>query len=925
MDDDITGDGRADILVTSPWGLGILGLSGGSFGQRMIAANGTRFGGWLLNTADNVFPMLADLDGDGREEIVVTSPWGVGVLDHTATGLTSSAMARNGTRLGGWVISTADNQLQHAGDVDGDGRDEILITSPWGLGILELGAGGLTSLLLHPNGTRFGGWLLNTADNWFPVMADLDGDGCDEIVVTSPWGLGVLKVNGGTLTSLVMAPNGVSFGDWTLDTATDHIEVAADVDGDGRAELVVSGPTKVAVLALQGGVLATVACVTEGTDVGGWTIGATHRFGVAGDLDGDGHDELLVTSDEGLAVLEVAGGALHAITAVTNGTRLGQWLLNTRDNRLNRVADLDGDGRAEVLATSPWGIGVLRLDGGHLTSVAMAPNATRFTDWLLNTDDDDLEAGFGRSYGVLVTHPQWGGAVADTAATLRTRGFTVIETADGNAGIEILRRLARVAGPCDRVFVYLAGHGGSGRALGDRSVAVALGHILQFEDGAIVSYSSFAPSFEHMGDKGADLIVFNGACDAGESVVHATGKRFLALSTTSVYAPGITGVPDPSDVMTLFGKPAHFGLWWSHDNSASILDATVPHRFYQKIYRSDDTAIAFASLFHKPALSIITGVGSSWNLMVNRCYLFHYVYPDDYATLSDADKAACTVALDTYLADEQRDYDAVEPDITELRQTLGHADLVARAADVYAAAYPRPWQSLLGDMSWDVNAEPVRQSPIGTPVEPRLYAGHDGFVRMVADVLRLITALEDARTSQISLLRQIDHVVRSKIFTGVLSTSRFQRVEKITDYLVRNDYEKRDTDRLVQMLDRVPDSRGPLLRAVTPPPGAPAVERPHLDVRRRLRVQDMHFEGNRADGPRTMIELTAPTELDRLAHAFDPHLVEPTLTVLVPRLAAVRAAMAVHVDQLFYTLTIAEEAVSRVQATGAETGDLLSF
>ncbi len=254
MDDDITGDGRADILVTSPWGLGILGLSGGSFGQRMIAANGTRFGGWLLNTADNVFPMLADLDGDGREEIVVTSPWGVGVLDHTATGLTSSAMAQNGTRLGGWVISTADNQLQHAGDVDGDGRDEILITSPWGLGILELGAGGLTSLLLHPNGTRFGGWLLNTADNWFPVMADLDGDGCDEIVVTSPWGLGVLKVNGGTLTSLVMAPNGVSFGDWTLDTATDHIEVAADVDGDGRAELVVSGPTKVAVLALQGGV-----------------------------------------------------------------------------------------------------------------------------------------------------------------------------------------------------------------------------------------------------------------------------------------------------------------------------------------------------------------------------------------------------------------------------------------------------------------------------------------------------------------------------------------------------------------------------------------------------------------------------------------------------------------------------------------------
>lgn len=52
---DFDGDGRAEILVTSPWGIGILEQAGSTLGNPVIAANGTRFGGWLLNTADNEF------------------------------------------------------------------------------------------------------------------------------------------------------------------------------------------------------------------------------------------------------------------------------------------------------------------------------------------------------------------------------------------------------------------------------------------------------------------------------------------------------------------------------------------------------------------------------------------------------------------------------------------------------------------------------------------------------------------------------------------------------------------------------------------------------------------------------------------------------------------------------------------------------
>jgi hypothetical protein len=88
-------------------------LAGATFNVPMMAPNGTRFGGWLLNTGDNRLGSSADYDGAGRSEILVTSPWGIGILARSGGTLAAPMMQPNGTRFGGWLLNTLDNDVGH--------------------------------------------------------------------------------------------------------------------------------------------------------------------------------------------------------------------------------------------------------------------------------------------------------------------------------------------------------------------------------------------------------------------------------------------------------------------------------------------------------------------------------------------------------------------------------------------------------------------------------------------------------------------------------------------------------------------------------------------------------------------------------------------------------------------------------------------
>lgn len=388
---DVDGDGKAELIVTSAWGLGMLKQTGATMASPIMAPNGTRFGDWLLNTGDNTVGPVADYDGDGSAEILMTSPWGIGILKLAGGTLVSRMMAPNSTTFGNWALDTAVTMVRAVGDFDGDGQQEIVATGPSGIAILKLTGATLTPLMVADNFTRFGEWSLDTVNDQLGPIADYDGDGCDEILVSSAWGAGILKLANGTLEASIVAPNGTRFGGWVIDTSLNRFGPAGDYDGDGRAETLVASAWGLALLKQTGGTLEAPMMQPAGTRLGGWLVdGGANRFGPAADYDGDGRAELLVTSAWGIGILKQAGDTMTSSMLAPNGTRFGRWLLDSSCNRFGPAADYDGDGRDEILVTSPWGLGILKLTGDTLGASMLAANGTGLGDWVIDARDEQL-------------------------------------------------------------------------------------------------------------------------------------------------------------------------------------------------------------------------------------------------------------------------------------------------------------------------------------------------------------------------------------------------------------------------------------------------------------------------------------------------------------------------------------------------------
>ncbi len=214
---DFDGDGRSEVVV----GRGSYGADGGWLAVVEDSGSSLSLLRWIrvpwtnYNAANGeTWPACGDVDGDGRDEIVVglgsyPSAGGWFVLFDDA----SADFALLGWRRVPWAAYNAvDGEMRPAvGDLDGDGAAEVIA------GFASYPSQGGRIARFTSGAVDFAGWLqfhfgpynVVNGETW-PSCGDVDGDGLDELCI----GQGPYTTNGGWVEFLDDAARGYASLGW---------------------------------------------------------------------------------------------------------------------------------------------------------------------------------------------------------------------------------------------------------------------------------------------------------------------------------------------------------------------------------------------------------------------------------------------------------------------------------------------------------------------------------------------------------------------------------------------------------------------------------------------------------------------------------------------------------------------------------------
>ena len=287
--------------------------------------------GRITSTAGMRKPVIADLDGDGIPEIVVGHSGRVASSPGVANEDFVTAFDNQGRIL--WTVRGGGSGGDASGalivqDIDLDGRPEILFSDD----------------VYDNQGNRL--WSASPCLTCLSVrdlaVANLDDDPFAEIVYIDRFGQVYVYEHTGLL----------KWGPLDVGTA-DSLLTVGDVDGDGKAEIVVTSGTNIVVIPGDGSSTRTIPVPSPGGLPNG---GNTTIF----DLNGDGKPELIHHGATGPFDTASVKGALYIFDGQTGA--LLHSIKAPRDGGASEkgpiVADVNGDGTAEIV-TGGWNENVL--------------------------------------------------------------------------------------------------------------------------------------------------------------------------------------------------------------------------------------------------------------------------------------------------------------------------------------------------------------------------------------------------------------------------------------------------------------------------------------------------------------------------------------------------------------------------------------
>jgi hypothetical protein len=400
---DVNHDGRQDLVGFGTYGVSTALSNGAGFDplQLVVGEFGTNRG-WSVSKHIRT---TADINGDGREDIVAFGDDGVWTALSTESGFAPArfVLADLGYKKG-WRV---DKHVRLLADVNHDGRKDIVaFGDAYVFLALADGAGGFSApSAVLSDFVSDRGW---DASKHVRTMADVNGDGLMDIVGFGDAGVYTALSTGTGFAEPTFALEDFGYSQsWRVER---HVRVLADIDGDKKADIVGFGDAGVYVAKSTGDGFGKVTFALA--DLGynqDWRVGTHPRF--VADLNNDGYPDLLGLGDS--AYLRALGGpsGFGPLTAV---------LRVPNDGNLRLLGDVNSDAMPDIVDFGASSVVVTRSSDKPPPPPPAAPSGLHVTArtpsslTLAWTDNSSDESQF------IVTYNEVQGATKTTTLAANT-------------------------------------------------------------------------------------------------------------------------------------------------------------------------------------------------------------------------------------------------------------------------------------------------------------------------------------------------------------------------------------------------------------------------------------------------------------------------------------------------------------------------
>jgi len=299
--------------------------------------------------------LMADLDSDGKQEIVIQG--------NNAFSKKMSVIDNSGNLLYSWDLpnSSMNTNLHsnpavgHFDDLNSEKLQIVSIMAGPGFGYnpdTKHYTNQRAMYIFNKDGSILSGWPIYLPQGTLgssPVVGDINHDGKDEIVAGLIYSTGSNDVFPDTNLGGLYAfdRNGNILPGWPVEKGWNFWSTPAlgDVDGDGYLEISASRLGSVTYLFRY-----------DGSIVSGWpqyTSWNDYHGSIMGDVNNDNKIDILTTAGNGFHP-SLGSGGVYAWNS--SGTKINGFPKATEvDAQASAViSDLDGDGKAELIASSDW-------------------------------------------------------------------------------------------------------------------------------------------------------------------------------------------------------------------------------------------------------------------------------------------------------------------------------------------------------------------------------------------------------------------------------------------------------------------------------------------------------------------------------------------------------------------------------------------